>query len=330
MAYTIGQYNKNRGSDDTIFLRTITRQEGTQQDIGPKIVTYVPKQSAIQEELGLKFQDIAIYYSTFKSGQAYYFHCKVKRRNRKQHFYINLINSKAVPGTDDYVEQFVKEIIIPGPYVNYEDASKKENDYNTEGWYDLEFTFTPIIDFDTLWFELWRTKEDYTGAITYPKIIFEELSTVQNVLKDNSTVAASFSNMDSGIIKMGIQSRPHLWMFLNGEDIRTDRSGIYEIKNANVLVTSFSVINGNTFLPKVIDGVEHDVVIDAMKAIDEPLPLLDDEPQSVLDPNPLKDESWETTPCQSIINETVKREIDSFTMDYMFRDKPSNNNTDGD
>ena len=325
MAYTIGQYNKNKENDNDIFLTDIAKITSNLPIVDEE--GYTQKVSPMLQDSELSFVDEYLSFS-FSNERSYYFHGKIKKRNMPQKFYVKLVSKDS--SVEDEVEQFIVELNIPGGYVPYNWADREEG-YDTSGWYDVEFTFTPFIDFSGLWFQLIRTKEDYTEATRYPKIIYEELSVINNILKDSSK-QSHFDKMDTGIIKMGIQSRPHLAMFINKEDIRTDRSGIYEVKNGNVLVNSFSVINRCDFTDK-------NLVVNAMKDIDSKLPLGNDETNGddFFKYDPKKNDLYKLNPMwnpypeegqsrigvlsKCLIGNDTTRQIDSFTMDYMYRDK---------
>lgn len=322
MPYTIGQYNKSKDKDDDKFMDAVTF------NLIPERQT--PEFSPLQNVSGMTFQDECLYTGSsyfFSNEKSYFLHCKIKKRNMPQTFSVKLINKGAVG--DDFVSQFVKEIIVPGGYMSYEDARSDHNSeiqtydpkYDTDGWYDVYFTFTPFINFDTLWFQLSREKMDYSDRTRYPKIIYVELSTMRNILKNDAPISNLFDKMDTGIIKMGIQSRPHLLMFINKEEIRTDRSGIYEIRNSNVLVNSFTVIANGKYPEQTNPntGEKYDLILKTMQDIDKNLPDYDDETEHKEDQ---ADPRWESISSVSLINTaTIERQIDSFTMDYMFRDK---------
>lgn len=302
MAYTLGQYHKspNQDNQDGVFMTLVTGDEVPTADRRDGRISPIAK---IDD---LEFQDECLTSSVgFLSSNSYYFHGKVKKMHwTTQRFYVKLVDD--TDETDD-TEQFIKEIIIPQ---GISDIDENENliPGSDKGWYDIEFTFTPTRTFNRLWFQLIRTKEDYIvevnsegevidGGARYPKIIYEELSIMDNLLNKEK-----FQNMDAGIIKMGIQGRPHFPMFINKEEIRTDRSGIYEIKNGNVLVTSFSVIG------RAKDNDESQLK-NAMINIDTQIG------------ESKKSSVWEPIPSVNLMGIPKTRIIDSFTMDYMFREK---------
>ena len=213
MGYILGQYNKNKNvADDNIFMTLVT--SGT------------PKRRASGGDTGIDsisniFEDECIQIDGFNNTKNYYFHGKIKRMTSNQTFYIKLVNYSPSTTTDD-IEQYLKTITV----------SKGDPDE----WVDVEFIFTPFVSFDCILFELQRTVDDYRTEVRYPLIAYEELSEINNVIS---------SRIVDGIklIKLGVQSRPGLLMCINGEEIRTSRTGIYELKNGVMTVSFFSVCN---------------------------------------------------------------------------------------
>lgn len=167
----------------------------------------------------LIFYNECIFFDTaFKSTETYYFHGKIKRMSTSQTFYIKLLKNTTDPETKD-ITQYIKTINVAGGKISE--------------WVDVEFIFTPLgdYDFNGIVFELQRDASDYRVESRYAIIAYLELSKVINI--------SEFSSIKP--IKLGVQSRPGLLMCINGEEIRTGRTGIYEIKNGIIRTTFFAV-----------------------------------------------------------------------------------------
>ena len=191
----------------------------------------------------------------------YYFHGKIKRIDSLQIFYIYLVNENDT--SLEPKQQYLKTVIIqPGT-----------------GWADIEFIFSPFIAFNTILFKLQRDVTDYSNP-RYPVIVYQELSLINNLLSSENI---------SSCYKIGVQSRPGFLMCINGEEIRTGKSGIYELKNGFISITFFS----------------------AVAAAKDP-----DNLNEILNDTPIPGSEIIGSKC---IFETVSdRIIDSFSLDYMY------------
>jgi hypothetical protein len=165
-------------------------------------------------------QDECVFVSLAK-GTSYYFHGQIKRTRGVQNFTIKLVKN------NDQKAQFIKKITVAA-------VADADSEYM-----DVDFIFTAAADFDAIVFELART----TGGMAAPIIVYQELSTINNIL--NGDIA----------VKMGIQSKPGLLMCINGQEIRIGKSGIYEMRNGVVKATQFSVVSPalDELYPEYID-----------------------------------------------------------------------------
>ena len=201
MGYIIGQYNHNRNSgDDNSFIELITsgtaKRKQSQNDSGSSSL--------------IPFEDECIQISRgLLSSNYYYFKCYIKRLLTDQTFYVKLINYEDVPGEN--TEQYIKTVTIRGG--------------NPDEWVSFECIFHPVIQFDTILFQLQRTLDDYRTGTRYPKIAYQELGIINNII--NTKIANNVN-----LLKIGVQSHPGLMMCINGEEIHASRSGIYEVKNS--------------------------------------------------------------------------------------------------
>lgn len=231
MAYILEQYNKRPGSGDDTFMKFVD----------PNLVS---DNAAVRIRLArdynvdntvvdpIIFKDEAVKFS-FDPKNLYYFHGKIKKMNTKQIFDIKLYNENEVNDSIKFREQYIKTIeIAKGDVFSEQDDSEVDRyDIVTPEWVDIEFIIKPQISFTHLAFDLQRDVTDYRDQVRYPIIAYEELSKVENF----------FDPIKGQIIKIGIQSRPGLLMAINEDEIRTNRTGIYEMKSGLVTIYAFSV-----------------------------------------------------------------------------------------
>ena len=291
-SYILGQYNNLAGPDSNeTFMTLMTNGEcGRCQLIDNS------------QAIGISFQDECLRTpgenNFFKTNGYYYFHGKIRRMSNLQSFNIKMINvSNNSSQGDGYKvftrvgtdEQFIKTIVIPAGVIEEED-DRREN----ENWIDISFCFVPLMNFNCIAFELTRTTEDYYTGVRYPKIIYEEISIVNNLISKKLEDGVSF-------IKIGVQSRPGFLMNINGEEIRTNRSGIYELKNGLVLVSAFSAVSSSKFKTNIVENTEISIKNDLK--------------------NPEK--GPEKTASVSLVDssDTRERYIDGFTLDYLYKGK---------
>ena len=254
MAYQLGQYNHLRAVDNTNFLSLITA--------GTARVKSASSEGSIGSETFFEDECVQLTGERFEAGNHYYFHGKIKRMNSNQRLYIKMINYD----DDENVEQYIKTIYITKG--------------NPSEWIDVEFMFSPIIEFDSLLFELQRESSDY---IDPRKVIiaYEEVSLIKNIVKNGSMIGAA-----NALIKLGVQSRPGLLMCIEGEEIHTPRSGIYELKNGLILINFLSIVS--------------------------PAKELGTEMETWMNSDP--------TESRCFFGTSKERTIDSFTIDYIYQD----------
>ena len=221
MGYNIGQYMWSNpgeivvGSNDDIFMKPVA---------GGGIATTVAllKDRNVTGQGGTSFKEecVVLNQGTFDTTKSYYFHGKVKRLDTEQTIDIKLISKKDNSSDTGELEQYVTTLIIePGT-----------------GWVDVEFVFSPLDGtFNSLMFQLARTTDDYKGTQREVWVVYLELCEIQNIL--NKIIG------NAGLYKIGVQTRPGLFMCINGQDIRVGRTGIYEIRNEAIKVNFFSVLS---------------------------------------------------------------------------------------
>ena len=151
---------------------------------------------------------------------SYYLQFEVKERmDSEQKFYLKLRNNTE---TEDN-EQLIEEFTVPAG----------------NGTRYFELTFTPNATYNQILWELQRTALDYqldNGRLM--NITIKNYTRLINII---STLKQIYSNM-TYLTKIGIQGPPSLLMCINGEQIRIGKSGIYEINNDIIKITSISFV----------------------------------------------------------------------------------------
>ena len=283
MAYVIGQYNHNKASsDDASFLTPIT--SGT---VSRKTSS---KDTGISDGLLNSFTDECITDLNLVSSEYYYFRCQIKRMTSPQTFVIKLVNFADTSA--GAVEQFIKQVTVQGG--------------DREEWVEVEFIFNPIVSFDTVLFQLQRTIDDYRYFTRYPKIAYLQLGSINNII--NSKIENEVS-----LLKIGVQSHPGLVMCINGEEIHTSRTGIYEVRNGVIPVTFFSVTNAATEVNQnpsdtnSVKGWELDV--------NQQIETIEN--NSSLTPAQ-KEAMYKAIDSKCFFGTSKEYSIDAFTLDYMY------------
>ena len=207
MKYILKQYNYARGVDisDVNFMTSLT-------DISFKSIdsTTIPMR-----------KDNCLYNSNlYQAGHSYYFFGIIEKSATEIEMSIKLVNrlSDALDETtvDKEKIQYVKKVKVPVTSV--------------KDYYTLEFVFTPIINFNSLTFEI---ESNHSGV----RIGCIDAAELNDII--GSTLGVTNG---SPLIRFSIQSIPGFLMCLNGEGIRVPRNGIYEIKNGIVLIDSFTPV----------------------------------------------------------------------------------------
>lgn len=287
MSYVLNQYNQ------PVVDKSDTSSENNQIYM-TQLTGGTPKRKESSIDLGVSSsQDLQLIFyneciqfgSPLVKGSNYYFHCKIKRLNSNQVFYIYLINYD--DNAEDASTQYLRTITIgEGP----------ENE-----WVDFEMIFSPLLNFDCILFQMQRTADDYRVAVRYPYFCYEELSQINNIVTNKT-------NARSGLFKMGIQSRPGLMMCLNKEEIHVGRSGVYEVRNGLVVVDFLSVVAAATENPNGANPITNPDTGEVM-TLDEFLAYIGTRPVI---------EGKNETNSKCIFDNSKERRIDAFTLDYMY------------
>ena len=283
MSYVIGQYNHNKASgDDSSFVTPITsgtvKRRDNSGDMGVIGTALDP------------FSDECISDLNLVPTRYYYFRCQIKRMTSPQTFTIKLVNYAQTAIGD--VEQFVKQITVRGG--------------DREEWVSVEFVFHPIVQFDTILFQLQRTIDDYRVFARYPKIAYQQLSIVNNIIE-------SKIGSDISLLKIGVQSHPGLTLCINGEEMHLSRSGIFEIRNGVIPVDFFCVLNPaievNTSTTDVssVEGWK--------KSVNQQIETIEND--SSLTPEQ-KEARYSAINSKCFFGTPKRYEVDAFILDYMY------------
>lgn len=285
MAYIISQYNHNNSSaDDSSFITpikigTVSRRQNS-GDMGVIGSTLNP------------FSDECITGLNLTSANYYYFRCQIKRMTSSQTFTIKLVNFEStVTGS---VEQFIKQVTVRGG--------------DREEWVNVEFIFHPVVAFDTILFQLQRTIEDYREFSRYPKIDYQQLGIVNNI------ITTKIGN-DISLLKIGVQSHPGLTLCVNGEEIHISRTGIFEIKNGVIPVTFFSVTSPAIEVNQSI--TDEDSVEGWKMKVNQEIEEIENDPTLTIVE---KENRYKAINSKCFFDTPKKYSIDAFTLDYMYSD----------
>ena len=281
MAYIIGQYNHNNASfDDASFITPITS--------GQVIRKIGENDTGVTGASLSSFEDECITNLNLIASNYYYFRGQIKRMTTSQTFSIKLINFNSTSS----VEQFIKQVTIQGG--------------DREEWVNVEFIFHPVVSFDSILFQLQRTIEDYRVFSRYPKIDYQQLGIINNII--DSKVSNGVS-----LLKIGVQSHPGLSMCINGEEIHISRTGIFEFKDDTIPISFFSVTNPATEVnqdpsdPNSVEGWKAD--------INQQIENIEDDPS--LTPEQ-KEAMYKAINSKCFFGTEKTYKIDAFTIDYMY------------
>lgn len=286
MSYIIGQYNHNSSaSDDGTFITPI--KNGTvkrRQNQGDEGVT--------GSNFFNPFSDECISDLNLLASNYYYFRGQIKRTTDEQSFVIKLVNYDNI--AMGAVEQFIKQITIRGG--------------DREEWVSVELMFNPVIKFDTILFQLQRTISDYRIFERSPKIAYQQLGIINNILTDKV-------KPDVQLLKMGVQSHPGLMLCINGEEIHTSRSGIYEVKTGIIPVNFFSVANP---AQEVNLSITDDSSVEGWKnSINNQIEEIESSGMTTAQ----KEAAYKMINSKCFFDTPKKYSIDAFTLDYMYEDR---------
>lgn len=284
--YQIKQFNYIRGSGNVTDFMTL-------QTGGIATRKTITKDYHVEAQEAFIFEDEALNFN-FESNIPYYFHGRIKRMKSSQTFFVRLINDKLV--TDpEFQQQYITTLIVAPGTEDITSTIQPE-------WVNVEFIFIPQTQFSHMVFQLQRDSSDYREETRYPLIAYQELSKVENLLK-------KLVNNNENLIKIGVQSRPGLMMCINNQEIRTSKTGIYELKNGIVTISSFSVCNAAK--------EANDTLNQWMSQRDEEIYIIDQETKTDYKESERRRKAL-TSQC--FFNTPKTRTIDSFTLDYLYKE----------
>ena len=284
--YQIKQFNYIRGSGNVTDFMTLQRG-------GIATRKAITKDYHVEAQEAFIFEDEALQFS-FESNVPYYFHGRIKRMKSSQTFFVRLINNKLV--TDpEFQQQYITTLIVAPGIEDITGTIQPE-------WVNVEFIFIPQIPFSHMVFQLQRDSSDYREETRYPLIAYQELSKVENLLK-------KLVNNNENLIKIGVQSRPGLMMCINNQEIRTSKTGIYELKNGIVTINFFSVCNAAKEVNNTLDQW--------MNQRDEEIYRIDQETKT---DHKESERRRKALTSQCFFNTSKTRTIDSFTLDYLYKE----------
>ena len=283
MSYIVGQYNHIQGSgEDSGFIDLITAGTASriahQNDSGTASIAP-----------DILFEDECVRVSPLLPTEYYYLKCKIKRLTSEQKIFIKLINYETTAG--DKIEQYLKSVTIKGG--------------NPDEWIDIELIFNPAFAFDCILFQLQRTLDDYRIIPRYPKIAYQEFGTINDIITTKV-------GTDIRMIKIGVQSHPGLMMCINGEEIHTPRSGIYELKDGVLPIRFFSVVKAAIENTETLNDWLVQTGADCLEIeqeLEQGIITID---EAIARFEAIKSECFFDTNKTTI--------IDSFTLDYMYEE----------
>ena len=284
MSYIIGQYNHTRNSEgDNAYINLITSGEALRRK--------GQTDSESSSSSFSSFDDECLKVSQFTHSEYYYFRCYVKRMSTQQVFNIKLVNYTHPTEITEEVEQYLKTVTIQGG--------------NADEWVSVECIFNPVIQFDTILFELQRGLEDYRLGARYPLIAYQELGTINNII--NTQIRSG-----SALLKIGVQSCPNLKMCINGEEIYSPRSGIYELRNGIIPISFFSVVNAAQENTSTMEDWMAEKGAQALQ--------IEENVEAGIITREEANELYKEMRSSCFLNTSKSTIIDSFILDYMYEE----------
>ena len=154
----------------------------------------------------------------------YYLRFSVKERaDSEQRFYLKIRNTTETEDNEQLIEEY--KIGRGNETIHFEVIISPNATYNQIIW------------------ELQRNIIDY--QIATPRVMEIEIDSYTRLIDIFPILKSTYADLES-LIKIGIQGPPSLLMCINGQQIRIGKSGIYEINNNNVNITSLSFVPKQT------------------------------------------------------------------------------------
>lgn len=205
--YHFGQFRKSQIDSYSTPLQMTLNQQETEETSANDIIFY----NIVGDLIG---------NNIVNNQNSYYLRFEVKQRvDSEQRFYLKLRNSNEIEDNEQLIEEFV---VPAGTSTKY-----------------FEIAFTPNTTYNQILWELQRTALDYKldhGRLMNIKIkSFTQLIDIVTILKQTHPDMTYLA-------KIGIQGPPSMLMCINGEQIRIGKSGIYEMNNDIIKITSISFV----------------------------------------------------------------------------------------
>ena len=211
--YQIGQFRKSQmDSYSTPLQMTMGQQETTISSEGEVIFYNI---------CGNLMGDNIV-----NNQNSYYLRFGVQQRtDSEQRFYLKLRNVTEIEDNEQLLEEFIVPTRVSIIY--------------------FELVFTPNSTYNQILWELQRTILDYqminTNNNHYGRVMNIEIENFTRLIDVITTLKNTYPNMNY-LSKIGIQGPPSMLMCINGEQIRIGKSGIYEINNGIIKITSISFV----------------------------------------------------------------------------------------
>lgn len=139
-------------------------------------------------------------------------------------------------------QQSLKEIFVDAHIHNSEETETKE----------YVCIFRPLIDtFNGISFRLTRISEDFTNQERQLNIIDVELVELANLLTDKlyqSNTDGSSTKKFTSIQRVGLQGKPGALFSIDGEEMKLNKNGIYEITYDNLDIQHIGWVQGDFLL----------------------------------------------------------------------------------
>ena len=171
--------------------------------------------------------------NSLQNGSHYYLKFGVQKMDTEQRFYLKIRNTNV----DADNEQFIKEYIVAAG----------------TGWMYFETIISPNNIYNQILWELQRTVLDYTimqdnvsGRIITIDNENIVLSRLVDVVSSYLRSAYNANNL-TYLKKIGVQGPPSLLMCINGEEIRIGKSGIYQLYNESIRITSINFVPNDAY-----------------------------------------------------------------------------------
>lgn len=225
MSYRIGQFRKPQIDSYSIALEMKLDRQQTGSATGGDVIFY--------NACGNLSGDNVV-----NNQNCYYLRFGVKQRSDSdQSFYLKLRNVSETEDNEQLIENYT---VSRGTGTVY-----------------FEVILSPNSTYDQILWELQRTALDYrmlNADGTYGRVMSVEVDSYTRLVDVLATLKSTYSGMEY-LTKIGVQGPPSLLMCINREPIRIGRTGIYEINNGIINITSVCFVPKESTLSS--DGLDY-------------------------------------------------------------------------